>query len=183
VFEENRLDDAAIERLARSRGLVGVEALKLGRNPFSDRGALALAASPALSGLTSLELADIWPMTLSTSALEALVSSPHLVRLKRLSVSCSGPHIGATLAKCSAPLRELRVCDVIEFTDTDAVAVAAAQGLVGLDAIELRSAPNEHLALTDKGAKALLARARTTIDFAPKLSAAIRLRTAPLDKA
>jgi hypothetical protein len=69
--------------------------LNLYGNRVTAAGAEALAASPLLAGLTTLELAG---NRIGTAGARALAASPHLGRLTRLTAG-GGPRIRAVLAR------------------------------------------------------------------------------------
>jgi uncharacterized protein (TIGR02996 family) len=93
VLGGNRLGDAGVAALLAAPSY-RLEELDLRRNRLSEKGARSLAASPALSALSSLALDD---NEISDAGAVALASSPHFPR--SMSVSCFGNRItgvGAT---------------------------------------------------------------------------------------
>ena len=76
-----RLDDAAVEALARVREATELRSLELAYNSVGPRGATALASWPALAGVWRLHLHDNF---IGDDGLIALTQSPYLGRLVEL---------------------------------------------------------------------------------------------------
>jgi hypothetical protein len=79
----NEITDAGVIALARSQALANLTRLSLGNNPFGLPGVKALAEV----NLPALEELDVSGIDLGRAGAQALAASPHLAKLKRLTVS------------------------------------------------------------------------------------------------
>ncbi|MBL8683984.1 MAG: hypothetical protein JNK05_32730 [Myxococcales bacterium] len=78
-----KLDDAQIAAFCAGAGLESLTSLSLARNPIGPRGAAAIASSAMMANLETLQLGSC---SLTDETLAALVTGPHLSRVKHLKI-------------------------------------------------------------------------------------------------
>jgi uncharacterized protein (TIGR02996 family) len=101
---------AGAQALAASPHLGRLTSLDLAHNEIGDAGAQALAASPHLARLTTLELGD---NAITYAGARALAASPHLARLARLNLSGNAiSHQGARALARSPHVARLSVLNL-----------------------------------------------------------------------
>jgi uncharacterized protein (TIGR02996 family) len=147
------LSDGGIAALAQAKHLAGLRVLRLGlpADPHpAANGIHALTASPYLTSLTTLDLAN---QHLTDEAVRAVLTSPAFARLE--TVSFAGSALGARAFAVAAGKMRLRDADLSQCVIGDAglTALAALPQFSGVSRLDLRSC--------DLGAKGLTALARS----------------------
>ncbi len=153
--DHNRIQDDGLRALARSPHLTGLRKLVAFNNALTDGGVAAVAASATLAGLTQLKLGG----AIGAAGVRALADSPHLTRLRSLElVDYAAGAEGARALAASANLWQLEALALSGRADREgAIGAAGARALADSPHLRLRALTLFRMAIGDTGARALAA--------------------------